>query len=93
MSTKSIIITSSGLKNINLIKFQEDDDINLIFGNKNFQMKRIFAEFISPAISRFFQSDPTVDTIKFDDIFSSKKDDFYKFTKDIFIEDTISLIK
>ena len=93
MSTKSIIITSSGLKNINLIKFQEDYDINLIFGNQNFQMKRIFAEFISPVISRFFQSDPTVDTIKFDDIFSSKKDDFYKFTKDIFTEDTISLIK
>ena len=93
MSTKSIIITSSGLKNINLIKFQEDYDINLIFGNQNFQMKRIFAEFISPVISRFFQSDPTVDTINFDDIFSSKKDDFYKFTKDIFTEDTISLIK
>ena len=42
---KPVIISSSGLKNIVLNKYQEDDDFIFVFGEEKFQMKSIFAEY------------------------------------------------
>lgn len=92
MNVKPIIITSSGLKNINLNRFTKEDEINLIFGSKEIKMKRIFAEFISPLISRLYQSDPTIELINFSDLFPGKAEEFNNFTKDIITEDLITIL-
>ena len=51
MTVKPVTISSSGLKNIVLNKYQEEDDFTFILGEEKFQMKSIFAEFISPFVS------------------------------------------
>lgn len=89
----SIIISSSGLKNIALSRFKDEDDFILIFGDQEIRMKSFFAEFISPVISRLHQSDPTIQQINFSDLFSEQKDYFAKSAKDIMTPDIISLLQ
>ena len=54
MTTKSVIISLSELKNIVLNRYQEEDDFTFVFWKENFQMN-IFAEFISPVVSHLHQ--------------------------------------
>lgn len=71
-------------------KYQEDDDFIFVFAAEKFQMKRIFADFISPVISHLHQTDPTINTINFGEIIGMKQDDFYKMSKSLITSDTIS---
>lgn len=89
---KLINISSTGLRNIVLNKFTEDDDVVMIFGEHEIRMNRIFAEFISPLISHHRQSDPTVSSFNFSDLFSKNADEFNVFSKDILSEVIISLL-
>lgn len=93
MNTKSISISSLGLKNIILNKYTEEDDFILVFGEQRFQMKSFFAEFISPIISRLHQSDPTIETIDFSELFHDKSQQFKEFSKYIITDETISLLQ
>ena len=93
MQTKSIILTSFGLKNINMNKFFDEEDFILIFGDQEFRMNSIFAEFISPVISRLHKSDPTIQSFKFDDLFLDKAKYFAKFSESILSKDTTTLFK
>lgn len=93
MSEKIISISSSGMKNINLNKFTDEDDFILIFGQQEFRMKGIFAEFISPVISHLHNTDPTIQSIKFDDFYPNQTNDFAQFSKDLITDETISLLK
>lgn len=63
MSIKDLIISSAVLKNIVFDKKQEEENILLIIGKQEIKIRRVFAEFISPRISRIRQCDPTIETI------------------------------
>lgn len=66
-SSKSLILSSSGLKNVTLNcideSFYKNDNFRFIFGDKEITMNRFFADFISPRASRIHYSDATVDFI------------------------------
>lgn len=66
-SSKSLILSSSGLKNVTLNcideSFYKNDNFRFIFGDKEITMNRFFADFISPRASRIHYSDVTVDFI------------------------------
>ena len=81
MTTQSVIISSSGLKNVVLNKYREEDDFTFVFGEEKFRMKNIFAEFISPVVSHLHQTDPTINTIDFGAINKMKQDDINKLSK------------
>ena len=40
--TKTILLSSSGLKNITLNKYKEEEDFIIAFGSQKFRMKSIF---------------------------------------------------
>ena len=62
---KTLTISSFGLRNITLNRFDKEDDFVLIFGEREFRMNSIFAEFISPVISNLHHSDPTIQSIPY----------------------------
>ncbi|KAK8848292.1 hypothetical protein M9Y10_019352 [Tritrichomonas musculus] len=64
MSTQKLILTSSGLSNV-ILESTYDDEFLFILPNQKIQIPRIFAEFISPKISKIHQSDLTIDSINF----------------------------
>ncbi|KAK8897927.1 hypothetical protein M9Y10_000160 [Tritrichomonas musculus] len=66
MSDNSIILSSSGLKNIFKTKNQEEE-FEFIFGEHKLVLQRIFAEFLSPLVSRMHLSDPTINYIDYTD--------------------------
>lgn len=61
MSSKSLILSSAGLKNI----IEEEKKFTFIFDQRKIEMKNIFAEFLSPIVSRIHRSDPTIDSVYF----------------------------
>lgn len=92
MSLK-IILSSSGLKNLVSDNYQSDDEFCFIFGDRKLPMKKIFAEFISPAVSRLHQADPTISFLSTTDLFQSPEKANSQFSKNIFNEKTISYLK
>lgn len=66
MNTKTFTLSSSGLQNI-IFNSKIDSDFRFIFNDTEIQMKNIFAEFISPKVSRIHYSDPTVNFICLDE--------------------------
>ena len=92
MSLK-IILSSSGLKNLVSDNYQSDDEFCFIFGDRKLPMKKIFAEFISPTVSRLHQADPTISFLSTTDLFQSPEKANSQFSKNIFNEKTISYLK
>lgn len=90
---KSFNISASGLKNIVLDKFTEDNDFLMVFGSHEIRMNSIYAEFICPHVSHLHQSDATINTIKFDELFENSSNDFSIFSNDIFTDYIIFLFK
>ena len=70
MTNKSIKLSSEGLKNIIPNACNLDNDYCFNIGEQQIKMNTIFAQFISPAISRIHLSDPTNREIYFDDYIS-----------------------
>lgn len=82
MSKKTLILSSAGLKNI-IPEATQEDEFQFIFGEKPIYTKNVFAEFISPKVSKMHKIDPTINSIFFFDKY-----------KDVYITDeTISNIK
>ena len=76
MSKKQIILTSSGLQNIVLTKYQNDEYFTFVFGEQELVMKSFFSEFISPVVSRLHKTDPTINTINFGEMNKSNYQEF-----------------
>lgn len=93
MTTKPVIISSSGLKNIVLSKYQNEEDFVFVFGEEKIQMKNFFAEFISPIVSHIHQADPTISIVDFGEKLAANKEDFNKLSKSILTPDTISFLQ
>lgn len=66
MSTKTLILSSTGLKNL-VSGIGHEDDFEFVFGQHKISMKNIFAEFISPTVSKLHQTDPTINCVCFND--------------------------
>lgn len=66
MTSKKIILSSAGLKNV-ILRKNSDDEFEFIFGNHKMKMNNIFADFISPAVSKIHASDPIINSINFTD--------------------------
>lgn len=64
MSAKSIILSSAGLKNV-FPNQNSGDQFEFIFGNNKLVTSFLFADFISPVVSKMHKSDPTIDYIDF----------------------------
>lgn len=96
MSNNSIILSADGLKSIVMNCQGKVDDFTFIFGEKKIQLKSIFAEFVSPIVSHLHQSDPTINSINFQEILSKNKNQ-QEITKYNFLNDTsfdeINLLK
>ena len=91
MTTKTILISSLGLRNLVTSNFTEDSEFYMIFGEKKIRMNTIYAEFISPIVSKLHQTDITARSIKFDDSIPIETDDFIQFSSEILTPDVIEL--
>lgn len=60
MSTKTLILSSSGLKNI-VPNARMEEEFSFIFLGQTIRMKTVFADFISPKVSKLHILDPTID--------------------------------
>lgn len=64
---KKISLSSSGLKNF-IFDSCPEDQFEFIFNENSFVLHNVLAEFISPKVSRLHQSDPTINSICFNQI-------------------------
>lgn len=64
MTAKTIILSATGLKNVTP-RSNAEDEFEFIFGNHKMKLNNIFADFISPAVSKIHKSDPTINKIDF----------------------------
>lgn len=64
MSSKKVVLSSNGLQNV-IPRKNSDDEFEFIFGNHRIRMNNIFADFISPTVSRIHASDPMINSINF----------------------------
>lgn len=70
---KSLILSSAGLKNIVENKDIGWSEFTFIFGSERITMNSIFAEFLSPKVSKLHQSDPTIECISYDEFNNNQK--------------------
>lgn len=70
MSVPKIILSSAGLRNVIHNTGLGENEFEFIFGDQDFKTTNFFAEFISPAVSRLHQADPTINSIHFGHLFS-----------------------
>lgn len=77
MDCKSVSLSFDGLKNVVPSAYQGEDDFSFLFGDKTVKMNSIYADFISPAVSRLHHFDPTINTISFDQLLNSPSNSQY----------------
>ncbi|KAK8835519.1 hypothetical protein M9Y10_044361 [Tritrichomonas musculus] len=85
MSEKSIILSSAGLKNI----VEAQNEFTFVFNKCEIHMNSVFAEFISPLVSRLHHSDPTIDSIHYDNPLSKNLPSF----EELFTEEMKTLLQ
>lgn len=68
MSTKSIILSSCGLRNIVISSQLQEEEFRFINGDQEIKMPKILAEFLSPRVSHLHQCDPTIDHLNFKEL-------------------------
>lgn len=89
MNNKSIILTSSGLQNIIPDK---ENEFKFILDGQELKLHKIFAEFISPLVSKIHRSDPTISSIDIKSFFNENpKNDSN--LNELFTEDIISILQ
>ena len=66
MSLQSLILSSSGLKNI-IVNQSDNEDFSFVFSKESLTIPRIFAEFISPKVCKLHKTDQTIQSIVFTD--------------------------
>ena len=90
MSTKQITLSSSGLQNVVLTKYQDDEDFFFVFGEEEFSMKSFFAEFISPKVSRLHKTDPTIHRINFGEFYKNNEEEFNDICRTVMTPEVVS---
>lgn len=65
---KTFSISASGIENIVLSINNADEEFTFIIRNKEISMNRIYADFISPRVSKMHNFDLTIDSFCFDDL-------------------------
>lgn len=85
MSTKSITLSSAGLRNV----IKGEKKFTFIFGNNKIRLNNILAEFISPIVSHMHYSDPTIDSLCINYPIKSES----SLLKNLFTEDIISFFQ
>ena len=93
MSSRSIILSSSGLKNIVINQYDEWDEFCFIIGKRKIKMNKILAEFISPAVSHLHHSDPTINSYDIEEIIHNNCDEMIEETRDEFESTVISFLE
>ena len=68
MSSQTLVLSASGLKNIVLNSQEKEDEFKFIFGDKEIKLHRLFAEFVSPKVAHMHQCDPTIDHLNLSDL-------------------------
>ena len=69
MNKKSISLSAVGLKNIVI---NEEEKFKFIIGEKELEMNKFFAEFISPTVSHIHHFDPTINSIDITECLKNK---------------------
>lgn len=64
---KTFLISASGIENIILSINNGDENFQFIIGKHEINMNRIYADFISPRVSKMHSFDSTVDSLCFND--------------------------
>lgn len=62
--TKKLILSSAGLKNV-VTEISQDEEFRFIFAHQVISIKNIFADFISPKVSKIRRTDPTIKSMNF----------------------------
>lgn len=78
---KSVIITSTGLKNIFFDDSSSNSEFHMMFDETDIKINKICAEFISPIVSKICKSDPTIEEIQFGDFYADKAEILKNFQK------------
>lgn len=81
---KNFIISSSGLKNVVFTTKHSEDSFCFVFGKKEIEMNRFYADFISPKVSHIHQIDPTFDHLDLTDSIQKLKISNEIMSKDLF---------
>ena len=93
MTKKSFILSSSGLQNIVVDQVGKQNEFKFLFGEHELKLNRIFAEFLSPFVSKLHQTDPTINSIDIKSFFNrDPKIEIFNY-KELFTEDIISILK
>lgn len=66
MSSKTLILTSSGLKNV-IVSPSDNEEFSFIFSKESITIPKIFAQFISPKVCKLHKTDQTIQSISFTD--------------------------
>lgn len=93
MCDKSLILSSRGLRNIVLNNQEKEEEFIFIFGEKEFKMQRMFAEFISPRVSHMHQCDPTISSLAISQLVSQNSNRYNQIINNLLTENTIKAIE
>ena len=66
MNSKTLILTSNGLKNV-IVSSSDNEDFSFIFSKESVTIPKIFAQFISPKVCKSHKADQTIQSISFTD--------------------------
>ena len=84
MEKKTLILSSSGLRNVIFTKTKNVDDMEefrFILGNEELKTRYLFAEFISPRVSKIHQTDPTINYLNLTKYFQHQNNNNSNFEK------------
>lgn len=93
METKSIILSSAGLRNVNIGTCSEDNVFCFQIGQKQIQMNSFYADFISPIVANHHRADPTLDFLLFDGFFDKGLEEFQQFSNEVVTEEIAFLVQ
>lgn len=92
MATKSLILSSAGLRNINIGSCSEDHYFCFQIGQKQIVMNSFYADFISPIVASHHRADPTLDILIFDGFFTKGLEEFASFSKEVITEEIAMIV-
>lgn len=93
MSSQTLVLSASGLKNIVLNSQEKEDEFKFIFGDKEIKLHRLFAEFVSPKVAHMHQCDPTIDHLNLSDLTKNISTFDSKIQSEILTERTFNTIE
>lgn len=90
MKGKAFVLSNSGLKNLVL---DQENEFKFIFGEHEFSLNSVLAEFLSPIVSRLHRSDPTINSFNFNNILNKSFNTSSFNYAELFDEKTLKILK